>query len=138
MTLTWRDGAATLIGGAALAVYMAVTHGWGWVGISSYRTGALVLGGLGLTMCIVGGKLAVDEEGTPSQAGTLDIKNPWIGFASLLGTGAFALTIAGAITGSTAVFEWLGIDIIVLWALTTLRHTMYGLAGSGRGAHPVH
>jgi hypothetical protein len=138
MTLTWKDAAATAFGGFAVLTYAAVTRGWGWAGLSSYRTGALVLGLLGLAMCAVGGQLAVDDEGLPDPQGKFDIKNPWTAFMSILGTGALGLTIAGSITGSTTVFMMLGLDILVLWALATLHHMYGGLLARGGGAHPVH
>jgi hypothetical protein len=112
MRLTWRDAAATVLGGVALMLFLAVTGGWGWPLLGSTRMGVLALGMVGLAMCIAGGD--------PTVAGTA--KSPASVVATALGGLAMALVIAGVISGSRSVLVALGLDMVALWLLTTTRH----------------
>lgn len=121
MRLSWRDGIATGLGVFAIFVYRAVTESWGWALLGSYRSGTLVLAGVGLAMCIVGGQLV-----TPTKT------DPMLNLGWLLGSMAFVVTLIGVIAPSKGAFELLAIDVAVLWGVATIRHTL-AIPSSGRG-----
>jgi hypothetical protein len=122
MRLTWRDGVATLMGAFAAAIVIATTNAWAWPGLASYRTGTLVLGAIGLGMCIVGSQLA--DDGSAPKVTSLP---------GLLGFGGAVLTISGIITGSKVIFLALAVDMAVLYAMATVRHA---LGTTSATAHP--
>jgi len=125
MGLTWRDGVATVLAGAVAVVALAVTGEWGWAMLGSYRTGSLVVGLLGIGMCITSGSGAAMEAGL--QEGNRGVK-----VLAFLGGLAFALMILGIVVGSEALFMALTIDTLGMWLMATIRHAT---AGAGSPAH---
>jgi hypothetical protein len=67
-------------------------------------------------MCTVGGS----SIRTPSDS------SPFIVIASVLGVAALGLLIASLIVQSQALFIALAASIVVLWAVSTLRHALDG------------
>lgn len=115
--LTWKDGLTTILLAAAIAVMLAVTQAWGWPALGSYRTGALVLGLLGLGMCAGG---AVEGRRRSRVYSTT---------MAVLGSSALVLLIWGIIAGTEAVFLALGATIGVMWIASTIGHALgYGAA----------
>lgn len=113
MRLTWRDGATTLLLGAVVVIAFATTQAWDWPLLGSYRSASIVLFGVGMAMCILGGS-AESMTGAGRSASAM--------LATTLGVLALALFIVTLITGSEAWFVALAVDIAVLWAVSTLRH----------------
>jgi len=99
-------------------VYFAVIEAWGWPLLGSYRTGVAILGFIGIAMCASGSQVG---EGKQMRA-------PLTVAISFLGAAALVLVVWGLIVVSEAVFTALAIDIVVLWAITTLRHAAGTLA----------
>ena len=111
MKLTWKDGLMAVLMGVATAVMLAVTQGWGWPLLGSYRTGTLALFAVGLGMCVGGSRIA-----------TTSNKSAYVTTMSTLGGAAGLLTIVGLITAWAPVFVALWAVILVMWATTTVRH----------------
>lgn len=111
MRLTWRDGAATLLTAVAVAIYWALLADAGLPLVGGVRGAATAILLIGAGTCITGA----------NQANTRDGVSKALGF---LGATAF---FAGLIAIIWAV-EWaLAIEIgaiVVLWAVTTLRHAL--------------
>ncbi len=128
MRLTWRDGVATLLLGVVVALGMAATRGWDWPLMGSYRSAGLVVFGVGMVMCPLGGS---------AQSTTSAGKSPFITLATALGVIALVLLTAVLITGTQAWFVALVVDIAVLWAVTTFRHALQGPAVPARAAAPT-
>ena len=114
MRLSWKDGITTALLLVALLVVQAVIQGWGWPLLGSYRTGVLALGILGISMCTIGAQINEGSFG----------KSPYTILASLLGGGALVLIVVGLVIGSRAVFLAVASDILVLWAMATVRHAI--------------
>ena len=125
MGLTWRDGVATLLAAVVAVVGLAVTNEWGWPMLGGFRAGTLVVGILGLAMCITGGSGGAMEAGMQDRG---------VKVLAALGGLSFVLIVAGLITGSELVFMALVIVTLGMWLMATIRHTGAG-AGAGRPAH---
>jgi hypothetical protein len=109
MTIVRKDIIATVLTALAVAVYAATHQGWNvWLVGGSHRwaTGAIAL--LGMATCGLGspGK----DAATKLLAG--------------LGVLAFVLAVVALVTGSLTPLSLLVGDIVVLWAVSTLRHTL--------------
>lgn len=107
MGLTIKDGISTIL--AAVAGYMLYVE---YVSakvpfVNNYRIGSLVLLVVGIAGCAIGSR-------TVPGAGF----NP----VAILGGLAFVLAVVGIITGGKVVFELLAGVIILLWAVTTIKH----------------
>jgi hypothetical protein len=110
MELSYKDAITTVLAGTAGALTYAAARGWqGW--FPSTRVGVLMLGLVGIGMCAFGA--------TNVEKGGL-----WVMALSILGGTAFVLIVAGLITGSKSILYVLGLDILVLWLLSTLRHAL--------------
>jgi hypothetical protein len=113
MRLTWRDAGTALLALAVGSVYVANTAGWATPIISDTRGATLLLGIAGFSMCILGGSSA-----------TISGKSAFMVPASILGGAAVVLIIAGLITGWSWIVPWLTADIVLLWAISTVRHAI--------------
>lgn len=107
MTLTRKDTMATVSTLLVVLIFAATHEGWGvpLVG-SSHRWAVVVVTLLGVLACALGspGK----DEVTTLLTG--------------LGVIAFALTLVALAFNSLTVLSLLVADIVLLWALSTLRH----------------
>lgn len=100
--------------GAATAVMLAVTQGWGWPLLGSYRTGTLVLFVIGQGMCVGGaGDVMTSKKG-----------GAYVVTMSTIGVGALILMIVGLITASSVAFVSLWGVILAMWVVTTIRHAI--------------
>jgi hypothetical protein len=117
MRLDWKDGLNTVLAGAVALVALAVTNDWGWPLLGSVRTGSLVVGALGIAMCIGSRGGEAFESGRPGAA---------VKILAGLGVLALVLTVVGAVGGSESVFMALAIDTIVMWLMATIRHAATG------------
>jgi peptidoglycan/LPS O-acetylase OafA/YrhL len=114
MRLTRRDGFTTLVMAACTAVLLAVTQGWDWPLLGSYRTGTLALGILGQAMCAGGARDVM----------SLKKNGGYIAAMSVLGGGALVLVVVGLITSSEPVFVALWAVILGMWIVSTVRHAV--------------
>lgn len=118
MELTWKDGAATVLTGLAVVVYLASSLSWdAWLIGSSTRWAAAVVLLLGIGACSLG--RAGDEIGGAGPRRTVTKVLSGIGIASL----AFGLW--AIVTGSETALALLLGATVVLWAASTLRHVRH-------------
>jgi hypothetical protein len=110
MTFTRKDAAAAVLTALAVLVFLATHEGWNvWLVGGSPRWAAAVIAILGSATC---------AQGSPDD-----------GFATkvceALGGLALLLVLAALVFGSLTVLTLLVVDIVVLWAVSTLRHVMH-------------
>ena len=114
MRLTRRDGFMAVLMGAATAVMLAVTQGWDWPLLGSYRTGTLAMFVIGQGMCAAGARDVMTSQKGSAYVVTM----------STIGAGALVTMIVGLITASAVAFVTLWGIILVMWAVTTVRHAI--------------
>jgi hypothetical protein len=111
MPLTWKDGAATgLLALVALIFYAYLTGASDIAIVADTRGALLVIGALGLGMCIVG-----------SSSGVLG-RSPYAILQSVLGVSAVAVIVIGLITAWAWTVSVLTLIVAVMWAATLVRH----------------
>lgn len=109
MTRGLKDIAATGLTALSVLVFLATHEGWGvWLVGDSRRWAAAVIAFLGIATCGLG---------TPAKDNATK-------FLSTLGILAFALAVLALATGSLTPLSLLVVDIVLLWALSTLRHVV--------------
>jgi hypothetical protein len=118
MKLTFRDAITTVLAGLVGAVVLAVTQGWAWPALGSPRAGILALGVLGIAMCSIGTR---SEDMATKDA---LVRHPGMIAGSALGGVALVLLVAGLVVGSEALLVVFAIDLLLLWAIATLRHAV--------------
>lgn len=109
MALTRKDATATLLTALAVLAFLASHNGWDvWLIGDSHRWAAGAIAVLGIATCALG---------TPGRG---------VPTVLLAGLGAAALTLAvlAVATGSLTALSLLVADIVLLWASSTLRHTL--------------
>ena len=111
MPLTLRDGAATgLLALVALIFYAYLTGASDIAIVADTRGALLIIGALGLGMCIVG-----------SNAAYLG-RSAYTTLQTVLGVSAVAVIVIGLITGWAWTVSVLTLVIAVMWAATLIRH----------------
>lgn len=117
MTLSWRDLVTTVMTAAVAGMYYFRTQNTQLPVIGeSFRWLFLVLGLLGLGICIV--------NGAGSQTNTMNWSNPWTAIAGIMGVISFILIIGGLITGSQTLLVGLVGTIALLWLVSTIHHVV--------------
>lgn len=111
MALTIKDLFATVI--AAGAAYIAYANING-ISIPMFENPRV-----GITVMLIAGLLTCAATGTPINEAN---KNIYIAISSALGVLAFLIFLWGVVTGNRAAITVMGIDIVLLWAITTFRH----------------
>jgi hypothetical protein len=125
MSLTWKDGVATLLTGLALLVFVAAHRSWDvWLVGSSYRSAAVAVALLGAATCALG---AASEELERGREASTPVK-----LLSAVGGLTGVLAIAAIASGSLTALSLLVLAIVVLWVGATLRH-----ASHAAGHRPV-
>ena len=110
MTLTRKDLLATTFTALAILVLAAAHQGWNvWLVGGSTRRAAGAITVLGALTCGLG---------TPG-------KDKATRFLAGLGIVAGALAVLAIATGSMTALSFLTADIVVLWALSTIRHAAH-------------
>jgi hypothetical protein len=107
MALTRKDLQATVLTALAVLTFAATHEGWNvWLIGGSHRwaAGAIVL--LGAFTCGLG---------SPGKDAATKL-------LAVLGIAAGALAVLALVTGSLTVLSFLTLDIVLLWAASTLRH----------------
>jgi hypothetical protein len=110
MALTRKDAAAAALTALAVLVFLATHEGWGvpLVGDSHrWAAGAIFL--LGCTTCGLG---------SPGKDAATKV-------LAILGVAALVLAALGVATGSLTPLSLLVADIVVLWTVSTARHTRH-------------
>jgi hypothetical protein len=107
MTLTRKDAAATVFTALAVLVFATTHEGWNvWLVGSSHRWAAGAILVLGMLTCATG---------SPEKSRMTTL-------LAALGIAAFVLAVLALVTGSLTPLSLLVADIVVLWAVSTLRH----------------
>lgn len=110
MRLTWRDGIATLLTAAAVAIFWALQAGFSLPLVASVRGAAAAILLIGVAACATGARMY--ERG------------PLFTTLGFLGTVAFFAGLVAIIWASEAALA-IEISVIVfLWAATTIRHAL--------------
>ena len=122
MRLTWRDGVAALFAVVVGLITLAVTQGWGWPLLGSYRAGIIALALVGVPMCLIGGYAFWDSPAFRHPR--LILKDPFLTAAAALGLVAVAVLVVGLIAGTQAPFVGLAGVMGVLWIITTTHHAV--------------
>lgn len=112
MRLTWRDGITTVLAALVVLVTLAATQGWDWPLLGSERSAIGMLGVLGYAMCYAAG--------TPKAF--LSMKGGYRTLSSVLGAVALLIFVVGLIWPSETWLVLLAADILLLWAIATVRH----------------
>ena len=107
MALTRKDAVATVLTGLVVLTFAAAHQGWNVPLIGgSYRWAAVVVFLLGTVTCSLGTQ-------TTMTMPTLFIA---------LGSAALVFAVLAVATGSLTMLSLLVVDIVALWAATTVRH----------------
>lgn len=105
MTLTRRDAVATSLTGLAVLAFLATHEAWNVPLIGdSHRWAAAVILVLGIAACSAGARRITST------------------LFSVLGGAAFVLGVLALITGSLTPLSLLVADMVILWAIATVRH----------------
>jgi hypothetical protein len=105
MTLTRKDAIATGLVGLSVLAFLATHEAWNIPLIGdSHRWAAAVILLLGVGACAAGARRVTST------------------IFSVLGGAAFVLGVLALITGSLTPLSLLVADIVVMWAITTVRH----------------
>ena len=113
MRITGRDAVTTALALVVVLVYVAYVASWAIPVVGDVRGATLVLGAVGLAMCIVGG-----------SSSTVVRKDAFLVPLSVLGVGAFVAIAIGLITGWELIVTLLTADILLMWVLATMRHAL--------------
>jgi hypothetical protein len=110
--LTRKDVAATGLTALVVLTFAATHESWNvpLVG-GSHRWAAAAIALLGIATCALGSPSREADAATRVVMG--------------LGMLAFVLTVLALVLGSLTVLSVLVVDIVVLWAVSTLRHAMH-------------
>jgi hypothetical protein len=107
MALTRKDLVATVLTALAVVVFAATHEGWNlWLVGDSHRWAAGVITLLGMLTCGLG---------SPGRGALTRV-------LATLGVAALVLAVAAFVSGSLTVLSLLVVDIVVLWALSLVRH----------------
>ena len=111
MLLSRKDLVATALTALAVITFLATHQGWNvWLVGHSHRWAAGVIFALGVATCGLG---------TPSRG-------PATRLLATLGVIALVLAVLALVTGSLTPLSLLIVDIVVLWASSTVRHAAHG------------
>jgi hypothetical protein len=110
VTLTRKDLGATFLTFMVLLTFAAAHQGWNvWLVGDSYRWAAVVISVLGVATCAMG------SPGTGSAPKLL----------ASLRVLALVLSVLAIVTGSLTILSLLVLDIVVLWAASTIGHVLH-------------
>jgi hypothetical protein len=111
MGLSRKDLLATTLTTLAVVTFFATHEGWNvWLVGDSHRWAAAVISVLGVLTCGLGSP----GRGTATR------------LLALLGVVALVLAVLALTTGSLTPLSLLVVDIVLLWAASTLRHAGHG------------
>jgi hypothetical protein len=110
--LTWRDGVATILVGAGVALYLIWLSGSELIGP---RALAATIFGLGLAASVVAVVYGVG-------AGLLRAPRLYLALSSLIGLVALVAGIIAITSVNEAMLATLVVTTVVLWLMATIRH----------------
>jgi hypothetical protein len=119
MSLTWKDGLATVFVGAAVVLYLLSQGGTTVAGLSGPRAPAVAIFALGVGGCYTAKSHMQDVYGVGGRP-----RPPllYVVLASVLGG---VMLVAGVVAfsgGSAAAVATLTAAMVALWAMATIRH----------------
>lgn len=110
MSLSRKDFTATVLTVVAVLAFFATHEGWNvWLIGDSHRWAAGAIFALGALTCGLG---------SPSKDAVTKL-------LAVLGTIALVLAILAVATGSLTPLSLLVVDIVLLWAVSTVRHAVH-------------
>jgi len=122
----FRDLWATAVTAVGLAMGLSVIEGWNWPVLGgSVGWGIVAVAAVSLVACSSSG-WATDSAGRGWK------RDPLIITAILLGTFTLLAGVAGLIAGTAPFLVWMMGGTVLLWAVSSLRHTWIWLAGPPR------
>jgi hypothetical protein len=119
MSLTWKDGLASVFVGAAVVLYMLSQGGTTVAGLSGPRALAVAIFGLGIGGCYTAKS---QMEAVYGVGGRPRPPLLYVVLASVLGGVMLVAGIVAIYGGSTAALATLTAAMIALWALASIRH----------------
>lgn len=126
MGLSWRDGAASVLVAAGVAVAGSVVYAWGWPLIADARAAVIPVFIFGFAACVVGGGptwiFAAMREGR--MRGPAEVWNPFSIIAAALGALAFALLFADLFINDVSLLVWATVALVGVWFSTTIHHAL--------------
>ena len=118
MSLTRKDGAATLLTALVVLVFVAAHQSWNvWLIGSSNRWAAVAATLLGAATCALG---SASDELASGRDASISVK-----LLSAVGAATGVLAMLAIATGSLTALSLLVLGIVVLWAGATLRHAWH-------------
>lgn len=117
MRLTWRDGVETVLVALVVVAVIGVLQERDWTLLGTERAAAGTVFAIGFLMCQVGMRTQVRE------ARDL-VRGPFMRAASVLGSIALVLAIAGIAFPARWIVVALGGTLVVMWFLATTHHAV--------------
>ena len=121
MSLTWKDGLATVFVGAAVVLYVLSQGGTEVAGLSGPRALAVAIFGLGVGGCYTAKS---HMEAVYGVGGRTRPPLYYVVLASVLGGVMLVAGIVAFASGGDAALATLTGAMVALWALATIRHSM--------------
>jgi len=121
MSLTWKDGLATVFVSAAAVLYLLWAGGTTVSGLSGSRALTVAIFGLGVGGCYTAKSHMEAVYGVGGRA-----RPPlyYVVLVSVLGGVALVAGIVAFVSGGDAALATLAGTMVALWALATIRHSM--------------
>ena len=121
MSLTWKDGLATVFVSAAAVLYLLWAGGTTVSGLSGSRALTVAIFGLGVGGCYTAKSHMEAVYGVGGRA-----RPPlyYVVLVSVLGGVALVAGIVAFVSGGDAALATLAGAMVALWALATIRHSM--------------
>jgi|SRR5664280_953182 len=119
MSLTWKDGLATVLVGAGALLYLLWMGGATLTGLSGSRALAVAIFGLGVGGCYTA------KSNMEAMYGAGDRPRPpllYVVIASVLGGVTLVAGVVAMLGGGTGALASLTAAMVALWALATIRH----------------
>jgi hypothetical protein len=119
MSLSWRDGLATVFVGAAVVLYMLSQDGTTIAGLSGPRTLTVAIFGLGIGGCYTAKS---HMEAVYGAGGGPRPPLLYVVVVSAMGGVALVAGIVATTGGGDAALATLTAAMVALWAMATIRH----------------
>ena len=131
MRISWRDGLATLFVGVGASLYVLWLAGVEVAGLSGVKAVGAVILGLGLAASVIAVVYGVG-------AGLLHASKTYLVIASLIGLAALVAGVAVLVTANEIWLGTLMAATVVLWLMSTVRHTLIADADPAHHEAMVH
>ena len=126
MGLSWRDGIATTLVAAGVAVTGSLVNSWAWPLIGDARAAVVAVFILGFAACVAGGgpawMFSAIREGR--MRGPSEVWSPFFIVAAALGASAFALMFADLFINDVSLLTWATVALVAVWLVTTIHHML--------------